>query len=191
MNSVEPVATSPTVRRLTSPVFPFSVQGVIRANNVSPLVNLEPPLPTVRVRTVLTSRVLVGSDAISTNGARVLRVIGRRGFTSTASENAIVCHGLLIPQLPHIPVHRRLRRRTLLLQFSKLPHRLSYVYPSLFLGGVHVAANVQVPVILLNLGQRHNPPVLVHVGKCVERRCDVHDILVPQAVLVAPLLQLP
>ncbi|MPM86081.1 hypothetical protein SDC9_133164 [bioreactor metagenome] len=42
INSVEPVPTSPSFKHCTNPVLPFSKHGVIRATNVSPIMNFEP-----------------------------------------------------------------------------------------------------------------------------------------------------
>ena len=113
MNSVEPTATSPAERDSTRPVFPFSVQGVIRANSVSPFANREPPPPTDLTRQGRTRRASAGNAAMSRNGARTPRATGRRGFTSTASENAILGHESFIRQLRRVTDSWSLRRGVL------------------------------------------------------------------------------
>ena len=124
MNSVEPVATSSGDRQVTRPVFPFSVQGVMRANSVSPLRNREPLFLTVLKRHVRTSLVSAGSVAMSTNGVRVPLATGRRGFTSTALENGIFCQRLVISQLRKVPVHLGLGHR-ITRQAEAVPRRVS------------------------------------------------------------------
>src|ERR1039457_106680 len=70
INSVEPKATSSSLgKHWTKAVFPFSRQGVIRANSVSPFLNFEPLLPARDSTSVMSmepvARLVMGTNDFS------------------------------------------------------------------------------------------------------------------------------
>ena len=62
-----------------------------------------------------------------------------------------------ISQLRQIPIHRRLGRCTLLFQLSQFLHCLRDIDALLFLRGIHVAADIEIPVVPLDLVKRNDP----------------------------------
>ena len=94
INSVEPCPVSPKGRPETRAVLPFSRQGVIRANSVSPLRNLEPLPLYSRVSRAGSCLWCSSISAIATKDASVPRVKARLGFTSIASPKCTVCQSL-------------------------------------------------------------------------------------------------
>src|SRR5487761_191629 len=86
-NSVEPKPVSPSRRKSTKAVFPFSRHGVIRANSVSPLRNFDQPFPDLAS---IASPIieLVDREFIGTNGflpSRGIFVVGSNSITSAAA----------------------------------------------------------------------------------------------------------
>src|SRR5258706_6180378 len=91
-NSVDPQATASAFgKNWTKPVLPFSRQGVMRANRVSPFWNFEPLLP-MRDSMLAISIKSLARLAIGTNGFSTSRMTGTRGLMSTQSDTDFRSH---------------------------------------------------------------------------------------------------
>lgn len=89
--SVDPHATSPSLRKSTWAVLPFSKHGVMRATKVSPFMNFMPE-PCARRSHVSGTWPSVGMFVMSRYGASAPVASRRGGLTSNASDSGFTSH---------------------------------------------------------------------------------------------------